>query len=103
MAYSIGAVAEIFHTSWFDLVGWLPRRILAGGPSQGGAEVGDLDFFHFGIEIDAAFGNEDGFLAGGAVWSICWGRCSGVISDVFTMTTRRWIMFSSWRTLPGQL
>ena len=59
--------AEIFHALWVDLEDGCCGGFLAGGAAQGSAEVSDLDFFHFGIEIDSAFRNEDGFLAGGAV------------------------------------
>jgi len=41
--------------------------LLAARAAQGGVQVGDFNFFHFGIKIHSQHGNEDRFLTAGTV------------------------------------
>ena len=57
--------AEVFHALGIDLQEGGGGGFLACGAAEGGVEIGDFDFLEFGVEIDAAFRDQDGFLAGG--------------------------------------
>ena len=78
-------------------------RLFAAGAAQGGIQIGNFNFFHFGIEVHALFRDEDSFLAAGAVMEQVLGQVFRSDDVAGTMTTRRWTTFSSSRTLPGQV
>ena len=59
--------AEVLHALWIHLEELRRGRLFAPSAAQRGVQVSDFNFFHFGVEVHALLGNEDGFLAAGAV------------------------------------
>ena len=59
--------AEILHALRIDLEQGGGGGFFAAGAAQGGVEVGDFDLFHFGVEVHATFGDQNGLLPAGAM------------------------------------
>jgi len=59
--------AEVLHALGIHLEELRGGGLLAASAAQGSVQVGDFNLFHFGVEVHALLGDEDGFLAAGAV------------------------------------
>ncbi len=59
--------AEVLHALRIHLEELRGGGLLATGAAQGRVQIGNFNFFHFGVEIHSLFRNQDGFLAAGAV------------------------------------
>ena len=67
MLVEVVFAAEILHALGVHLEELRGGGLLAAGAAQGRVQISDFNFFHFGIKVYALFGNQNGFLAAGAV------------------------------------
>jgi len=59
--------AEVLHALGIHLKELRGGGLFASSAAQGGVQIGNFNFFHFGIEVHTLLGNEYGFLPAGAV------------------------------------